>query len=156
MAAKVKDKLTPEGKRFLETIKQIANLEVRIGFQAGGAENDGVDLCEIAAYNELGTVHIPSRPFLRDSVDNHMDEISSYIGAWCKKIARGEMEAHELMTNIGMLQKGLIQEEIIGGNFEPNASATIRKKGSDTPLVDTGIMRESVNYVIVERGSMND
>ncbi len=156
MAAKVKDNLTPEGKRFLETIKQIANLEVRIGFQAGEAEHEGVDLCEIAAFNELGTAHIPSRPFLRNSVDGHMDEISSYIGEWCKKIACGEMEAHELMTNIGMLQKGLIQEEIVKGSFEPNKPVTIQKKGSDTPLIDTGTMRESVNYQIVQRGSYND
>lgn len=41
MAAKVKDKLTPEGKRFLEAIKEIADLEVRIGFQAGEAEYEG-------------------------------------------------------------------------------------------------------------------
>lgn len=156
MAAKVKDKLTPEGERFLKAMEQIAGLEVRIGFQAGEAAHEGVDLCEIAAYNELGTMHIPSRPFLRDSVDNHMDEIGSHIAEWCKKIVSGEMEAHELMTNIGMLQKGLIQEEIVKGNFEPNAPATIRKKGSDKPLIDTGTMRESVNYVIVERGSMND
>lgn len=156
MAARVIDKLTPEGERFLKAMKQVAGVEVRIGFQTGEADHEGVDLCEIAAYNELGTMHIPSRPFLRDSVDNHMDEISSHIAEWCKKIAGGEMKAHELMTNIGMMQKGLIQEEIVKGSFEPNAPATIRKKGSDKPLIDTGAMRESVNYVIVERGSMND
>ncbi|MCM1194098.1 MAG: hypothetical protein NC389_16940 [Acetatifactor muris] len=156
MAANVTDKLTPEGKRFLEAIKQISNLEVRIGFQAGEADHDGVDLCEIAAFNELGTVHIPSRPFLRDSVDGHLDEIGDHLVAWCRKIAHGEMEAHEMMMNIGMMQKGLIQEEIARGNFVPNAPATIRKKGSDTPLVDTGLMRDSVNYQIVPRGSYND
>ena len=85
-----------------------------------------------------------------------MDEISSYVGEWCKKIARGGMEAHELMTNIGMLQRGLVQEEIARGNFKPNAPSTIKKKGSDTPLIDTETMRESVNYVVVERGSMDD
>lgn len=156
MAAKVKDKLTPEGKRFLESIKEIADLEVHIGFQAGEAEHEGVDLCEIAAYNELGTEHIPSRPFIRNSVDSHMDEISSNIGEWCKRIARGEIEGHEMMMNIGMLQKGLIQEEITNGTFAPNAPATIKKKGSDKPLIDTGIMRESVDYQIVPKGSRSD
>lgn len=156
MAANVKDKLTPEGKRFLEAIKEIADLEVRIGFQAGEAEHDGVDLCEIAAYNELGTVHIPSRPFIRDSVDNHMDEISANIAEWCRKIVRGEMQAHEMMMNIGMMQKGLIQQSIAEGGFEPNSPETIRRKGSDMPLVDSGQMRQSVNYLIVQKGTYND
>lgn len=150
------DKLTPEGKRFYDAIKEIAGMEVRIGFQAGEAEHDGVDICDIAAFNELGTVHIPSRPFLRNSVDNNMDKISDNMEAWCNKVLHGEMQAHELMTNMGMLMKGLIQEEIVKGNFEPNKPATIQKKGSDKPLIDSGIMRESVNYQIVPRGSYND
>lgn len=156
MAVKIKDKLTPEGKRFLEAIKQIADLEVRIGFQAGEAEYEGVDLCEIAAYNELGTVHTPSRPFIRDSVENHMDEISTNIAGWCKKIVRGEMQAHEMMMNIGMMQKGLIQQSITEGGFEPNSPETIRRKGSDVPLVDSGQMRQAVNYLIVQKGTYSD
>ena len=156
MAAKVKDKLTPEGKKFLEAMREVADLEVRIGFQAGEEEHEGVDLCEIAAYNELGTVNIPSRPFMRDSVDNHMDELGNEIAGWCKKIVNGEMQAHEMMMNIGMMQKGLMQEEIARGSFVPNSPATIKKKGSDKPLIDTGIMRSSVYYQIVEKGSMDD
>ena len=156
MAAKVKDKLTPEGKRFLETMRQIDGMEVRIGFQAGEAEHDGVDMCEIAAFNELGTESIPSRPFLRNSVDNHMNEICKALGAWTLGIVEGRMQPHELMSNLGMLMKGLIQEEIVKGKYVPNAPATIRRKGSDRPLVDTGLMRDSVNYQIVEKGSMDD
>lgn len=93
---------------------------------------------------------------MRDSVDNHMDELGNEIAGWCKKIVNGEMQAHEMMMNIGMMQKGLMQEEIARGSFAPNSPATIKKKGSDTPLIDTGIMRSSVNYQIVEKGSMND
>ena len=35
---------------------------------------------------------------------------------------------------------------------EPNAPSTIRKKGSDKPLIDTGRLRQSVNYVIKPKG----
>lgn len=150
------DKLTPEGKRFYAAIKEIAGMEVRVGFQAGEAEHEGVDICEIAAFNELGTANIPSRPFLRNSVDTNMDKISGNLEIWCNGVLYGEMQAHELMTNMGMLMKGLIQEEIVKGNFAPNSPATIQKKGSDKPLIDTGTMRESVNYQIVERGSYDD
>ena len=74
----VTDRYTPEGRRFMKELKELAKLEVRVGYQhgkkkhkpssAGGKE---VDMCDIAAWNELGTETIPSRPFLRDSVDKH-------------------------------------------------------------------------------------
>ena len=63
------------------------------------------------------------------------------------------METHEMMMNIGMLVKGLMQEEIVRGNFVPNAEATIRQKGSDKPLIDSGLMRASVNYQITTKGN---
>ena len=151
--AAVRDKLTPEGKKFLAALQSIGDLQVRIGFQAGEAEHDGVDLCDIAMFNELGTAHIPSRPFMRDTVDNHQDEILDYIVKWSKKCLEGRMETHEMMMNIGMLVKGLMQEEIVRGNFLPNSEATIRQKGSDKPLIDSGLMRASVNYQITTKGN---
>ena len=55
------------------------------------------------------------------------------------------------MKSIGVFQKGLVQAEIVDGDFEPNAPSTIKKKGSDKPLIDTGKMRQSVNFVIVKK-----
>ena len=56
------------------------------------------------------------------------------------------------MKEIGAFQKGLIQERIVEGSFTTNAEATIRKKKSATPLIDTGRMRQSVNFVIRKKG----
>ena len=48
--------MTPEGKRFLKELRKLESLEVRVGFQAGQATyEDGADLAEVAAYNELGS-----------------------------------------------------------------------------------------------------
>ena len=52
-----------------------------------------------------------------------------------------------------MFQKGLIQRKIVDGTFEPNAPSTIRKKGSSRPLIDTGRMRQSVNFIIRRKGA---
>ena len=80
MGAKVKDKMTPEGIRFQRMLKELADKEVRIGFQHGKAtEEDGTDVCDVAAWNELGTVNMPSRPFLRKSVDENEGKINSFL-----------------------------------------------------------------------------
>lgn len=152
MGVKVTDKETAEGKKFRKMLEEFGKLEVRIGIQQGEASDNGVDLVDIAMFNELGTVHIPSRPFLRDSVDAHGDEINSFLQSMKNQIVKGG-SAEEVLKKIGVFQKGLVQQEIVSGNFAPNSEATIRKKGSDTPLIDTGTMRQSVNYVIQEKGA---
>ena len=151
MAANVREKTTADGKRFEKMLKELGQLQVRIGIQRGEGSEDGVDLVDIAMFNELGTVHIPSRPFLRDSVDANGDKINSFLQSMKKEILRGN-SAEDVLKKIGVFQKGLIQEQIVKGNFVPNSPATIRKKGSDRPLVDTGRMRQSINYVIQRKG----
>lgn len=151
MATNVRERVTADGKRFEKMLKELGQLEVRIGIQREEGSEDGVDLVDIAMFNELGTIHIPSRPFLRDSVDANGDKINSFLQSMKKEILRGN-SAEDVLKKIGVFQKGLIQEQIVKGNFVPNSAVTIRKKGSDRPLVDTGRMRQSINYVIQQKG----
>lgn len=152
MAVRVRDTLTPEGQQFYRMLEELADKEVRIGFQHGEAsEEDGTDICDIAAWNELGTEHIPSRPFLRKSVDENEGKINQFLQAEVRSLANGKT-AEALLNEIGNFQKSLVQEKITEGTFAPNSERTIRKKGSSKPLIDTGRMRQSVNYVIKRKG----
>ena len=60
--------------------------------------------------------------------------------------------AEQILKELGLFQKDLMQNEIITGDFVPNAPSTIRRKGSSKPLIDTGRMRQAVNYVIKPKG----
>ena len=152
MSVKIKDRITGDGKKLFDKLKEIKELEARVGFQSGKAtEEDGTDICDIAAWNELGNEHIPSRPFIRNSVDNHSDEINSFLMEKRNDLVNGA-SARQVLNEIGVFQKDLIQAEIVNGSFEPNAEATIKKKGSSKPLIDTGRMRQSVNYVVQKKG----
>lgn len=151
--AGVKDEWTPEGKKFMEELKELASLEVRIGFQHGIAqEENGADICDIAAWNELGTEHAPSRPFMRNSVDKHLPAINHMMMSQKDALLSGAT-AKYILNTVGLFQKDLMQTEIEQGDFVANAPETIRRKGSDKPLIDTGQMKNSVNYQIVKKGS---
>ena len=145
------DKLTPEGQRFLKELEEMAKLEVAVGYQAGEATDEkGVDLCDIAMWNELGTQGehpIPSRPFLRQTIDNNEGQIKNFCQAQAAQIPKGG-SAEECLKQIGVYMKGLVQQTIRDGDFVPNAPSTIRRKGSNRPLIDTGQLRQSVNYHI--------
>lgn len=154
----VVDKLTAEGKKFMKELEELGRLQVRVGFQRGLqiSQADGTDMCDIAAWNELGTnpegrKGIPSRPFMRDSVDKHADEVNRMLEEQAVLLTRG-VSAKQILQNLGEFQKGMIQQEILDGEFEPNRRSTIEKKKSDKPLIDTGHMLQSVNYQICQRG----
>jgi len=166
----VTDNWTPEGQRFMKELRELAGLEVRIGYQTGqkvespsddGKKDDGkkqVELAEIAMLNEFGTEgkyggeHIPSRPFMRDSVDKHIPAIEHMLKAQ-EEAFLGGSTARQVLETVGIFQKDLIQTEIEQGEFVANAEATIKRKGSDKPLIDTGQMKNSVNFWIQKKGS---
>ena len=124
MSVKIKDKITSDGKKLERLLKELAEKQVRVGFQHGKAtEEDGTDICDIAAWNELGTVNMPSRPFLRMSVDENEAKIKAFLRSQKKNILSGA------------------------------SGEQVLAKGSSKPLIDTGRMRQSVNYVIQQKGS---
>ena len=149
------DRLTPEGKKFFKEIEKLCKMQVRVGYQQGKdfyeEEGKKVDLLDVAMFNELGTSSTPSRPFMRDSVDDNADSINKFCQEQLKGIANGSKDAETVLKAIGAMQVGLVQKTIVDGNFTPNAQSTIAKKGSDKPLRDTGLMRQSVHYVITEK-----
>ena len=143
--------LTPEGKRYFEALKKLSELEVQVGFLGDDAYEGGTSTAEVAAYNELGSSDTPARPFMKQSFENHEDELRAACERVNATIASGG-SVEQALNALGVAVKGLIQTEIVDGDFAENAPSTIKKKGSDRPLIDTGTMRQSVNYVIKRRG----
>lgn len=146
------DRLTPEGRRFYAEMEKLRSKRVFVGFQAGKVTDDrGVDMAQIAMFNELGTSDIPARPFLRKTMEDNEDDIRAFCGERMQEIAAGGT-AEDALKKLGVYGKSLVQAKIKDGVWKPNAPSTIKKKKSDKPLIDTGKMRQSVNYVIKEKG----
>lgn len=143
--------LTPEGRRYFRELQKMTNMEVQVGFQGDEKYEDGTTIAEVAAYNEFGSSDTPERPFMRQSFENHESELQAACDAANRLVSSGG-SADQALQQIGVVAKGLVQEEIVNGGFAPNAESTIKKKGSEQPLIDTGTMRQSVNFVVKRRG----
>lgn len=158
----VTDRMTPEGEKFFAALRELQELECYAGFQAGkktAKKRQGkkvvdseVDLLDVAAFNELGTSRAPSRPFMRQSVDDHEREIVAFCEAKIRALCSGRTSAEQILKELAVFQKGLIQQTIVDGSFAPNAPSTVRKKGSSQPLIDTAHMRQSVMTIIDRKG----
>lgn len=152
-------KVTPDGRKWDATVKELNKLAVAIGYQSGEAfeedENgNSVDVCQIAVWNEFGTNRgIPSRPFMRDTVDKHEAEWNNALKKYAN-MAVGGMSGKQVMEQLGLYGVRAVQSEIKNGDFAPNAPRTVRMKKSDKPLIDTGRMRQSVNYYVKPKGEL--
>lgn len=143
------DRITAQGRRFFAELEELRRLHVRVGFQQGQAFSDeGVDMVDIAAWNEVGNAHTPARPFLRKSADENEEQIKGFCQRQLRELAEGRATAQSVLNSIGVMQVGLVQEKITDGDYVPNAPATISRKRSEKPLIDTGRMRQSVTFVI--------
>lgn len=151
MAVRVTDRETPEGKRLKQELNGLKELQVRIGVQAGESYPDGTAVVDAAMWNELGTVHIPSRPFIRDSVDAHADEINSDLEKAAKSLINGS-STEDVLNTLGELHTNRMVKEIKNGDFAPNSDSTIKRKGSDKPLIDTGTLWQSIHHIIAKKG----
>lgn len=122
------------------------NVEVGI-FDDGKKEPNKTSVYDVAVYNEYGTSHIPARPFMRQTVDNHEQEWADMAQKLEDRVANG-MSVEQALDILGNKAEGHMKETVGQGKFKPNSPKTIKRKGSAQPLIDTGLMRESITYKV--------
>ena len=65
-----------------------------------------------------------------------------------QRVIAGELTEDAALEQFGAWSKGEIQARIARGVPPPNAASTVKRKGSSTPLIDTGILRSSIDYEV--------
>lgn len=149
--------------RIIRTLnKDLDGVVVKVGVQAkekaarrgkgGSIRNTDQPLAVIAAIHEFGLGGMPQRSFLRSAYD----ENKATIDAMVDNIANGAVQGMSVGTALNQLGndvQGMVQKKIVDGPFKPNAPATIKRKKSSRPLIDTGHLRQSIRYVIKKGGS---
>lgn len=152
--------------RIVNTLrKELDGVTVKVGVQGtdkavrrgkgGKIQNTDQPLAVIAAVHEFGLNEMPKRSFLRSAYDENKPAINAMVD----KIATGAitgMSVDTAINQLGNVVQGMVQKKIVDGPFKANAPATIKRKGSDRPLIDTGHLRQSIRYVIEKGGGNND
>lgn len=132
-------------RRKLRDIPELKAGKVKVGFPAGMADSDVVN---IAVWNHYGTRTIQERPFLENAIRANRSKYRQAMQVSAEKILRGSTSVAAVMSKLGILAQRHIQEEITALKDPANAASTIAKKGSSNPLIDTGRMRGSVTYEV--------
>ena len=124
-----------------------SNTTLSVGFLEGSTYPDGTSTPLVAAVQEFGSPsrNIPPRPFFRNMIARKHNEWPSAVAALMKS---NNYNVTKTLMQTGEAIKGQLQQSIKDTNTPSLASATIKAKGFDKPLIDTGHMINSIDYKV--------
>jgi len=130
------------------------NLRVTVGIQGpqvGQADSRGTTIGDLAAIHEFGDSRgrIPVRSWLRGWFDARQAATLAAIRKGYEQVLAGKITVRQLADAIGVRAVAEIQTRWVQrGTFVENAPSTIARKGSSMPLIDTGVLRAAVTFVV--------
>lgn len=145
--------------KHIQALKAAKGSKVEAGWfesdRYGGTKKDstGAPVAKIARINEFGatitrgktTIVIPSRPFMRGAWLKFRSDRAKIQAKIAKQMIDKNLTGPQAMAQIGLILEGYIVGSIRDGGWQGNADSTIKKKGFDKPLIDTGHMWKTVS-----------
>jgi hypothetical protein len=136
--------------------KLMRDPHVRVGvFASDAARADGeVTNVELAAIHEFGSSDgvVPERSFLRSTMRVKRGDWKTVMRGFMRAVVRGAMTAGRMLDLMGLRMVADTKKRITSGDGipPPLQPATIARKGSSRPLVDTGTLVNAITHVVVE------
>lgn len=107
-----------------------------------------VTVGEVAGWAEFG-IGQPRRSWLVDWIEANGSALAERTRIETRAIIEGRRTKAQALGRLGLWIQGEIQQRISNGVAPPNAQATIDRKGSSTPLIDTNQLRSSIATRVV-------
>ncbi|MDH2927229.1 hypothetical protein FW755_11065 [Lonepinella koalarum] len=107
-------------------------------------DGSSINMATLAAVLEFGNEHIPSRPFLRQTLAENQQKYTEFL----TELIRDGLDAETAYGRLAEMVVGDVRSNMVNGSWTPNAKATIKRKGSSKPLIDTGKLRQSIRGIV--------
>jgi hypothetical protein len=116
---------------------------LKVGFQNGATYPDGTSVALVALTNEFGSPanHQPPRPFFRQMIAEHNGEWGGQLGVY---LVATNYDATKSLNIMGEIMINELIDSINDFTTPELAPSTIAAKGFDKPLIDTGVMWNSI------------
>lgn len=162
---------------LVRELNYLATHQVHIGIFADAERTDDATMLVIAYAHEFGakipkqfkTTHvqgpmgstkerdesakwiiIPERSYLRAGFDAHADEIHGKMEHLLGLVLEGKTTGRHALNVLGGFVATRIQAYLTDLKTPPLAEPTIKRKGSSNPLIDTGQLRDSITWQVVQ------
>lgn len=111
---------------------------------------DGTSVILVAAVNNFGSSGrgIPARPFMTEGAEPAIEATAPIAAALIPLLNQGKVTPADILKDMGPFAEAAFKKKLTDGPWEPNAPSTIADKGSSRPLIDTGLLRNSLTHVV--------
>lgn len=140
---------------------ELAKKQLKVGFFAHSKYPDGTPVAYVAAIQELGypAGGIPPRQFFRPAMTEHRQEYSQLTGRAVKAAGNGKITVMAGLEQIGAKAAGDVKMMIKSVTTPPLKDATVaararrhsKGKATSKPLVDSGLMLQSVTFAVEDK-----
>lgn len=94
-------------------------------------------------------VVIPARPVLMTTATLCIGDATKLVKEGIEDILVGKQTARNLLDEIGGFFTLVLKQQILHWQTPPNAQITADRKGFNNPLIDTGTLLNSINWVVI-------
>lgn len=147
------EKLKQYEKNLEESKKLVAAVGLPQEKVGGKAYGNGMTVLEVGGIQEYGApeANIPSRSFIRVPFIINRKKIEKFIEITFKKVVEEGLPANIAIGRIGAFAQKIALESFSTngyGKWQPLKPKTIKRKKSSAILIDTGILRQSITWVV--------
>lgn len=114
-------------------------------------KNLEINLATLAMVHEFGSpkMNIPERSFLKIPLINNKADLNEFVKDGLKKFIKGEISEDDFLGLIGEKATDISLSAIESGQIKPELKPnTIKRKKSSLPLIDTGVLSNSITWEI--------
>jgi hypothetical protein len=149
-----KSKVKIDTKNFDKLIAKLKGkqIKVKVGVVDNAKHPKGISMTKLAQIMHFGTRDgkIPARPFVTDAIKRREAELTKLLAKLCKGIVEGKIDPSQAAALLGLWAQNAIRRDIVNGkHYVKNAIATLAKKKSRKPLIDSGIFLGSIKWIEV-------
>lgn len=134
---------------FLEGAKYPQKTNARflkaVGSNATPTVQPELSIAQVAFWNEYGTTRAPARPAFRTTIQKYSPQWGDRLG---KAVVAANYDGQKALGLLGQSMRDDLESEIAQWTSPGNAPLTIKIKGFDKPLVDSGDMQRAPDYEV--------
>lgn len=137
-----------------------SNQEVQVGIVEPtfyGSDNDNLSVAQVWQWQEEGVPaqNIPTRPAIRVGfmAPIKKGQYDSLFVESMQRIAEGKSTFKQEYSRIGVMAKADLKEAVEKWDTPRNSPYTVDLKGFDNPLIDSGLLYDSIDFKVAKRGS---
>lgn len=122
------------------------HVEIGVRGEDGSRNAGGISNVQIATIHEFGApeANIPERSFIRSTVDTHIAVYAKLTKTLSRKVYTLKMPLPIALGLLGVKVAADMQRQIRNGISPALKQATVDRKGSSKPLIDTGQLVQAI------------